>query len=256
LKTGKVYLVGAGPGDSGLLTLKGLETIKKADVIIHDRLISKAILSQIPARTKRIYVGKSPKGHPTSQDAINKVMIEEASKGKTVVRLKGGDPFIFGRGGEEAQFLRRASIPFEIVPGMSSAHAAPAYAGIPLTHRDHSSSVAIVTGHEGWSKDGKPVDWKRLAKAADTLVVLMGVSTLPSIVEALIRGGRSKDTPIAVIEKGTTSKQRVTTGVLADIVAKVNRTKVKPPAVIVVGEVVKLRDELAWFRGSKLESKR
>ncbi len=247
-KAGKVYLVGAGPGDLGLLTLRGLELLKKADVVIYDRLVSKSILKTIPARTRKIFVGKSSGKHHFPQESINRLMIGEASKGNSVVRLKGGDPFIFGRGGEEAQALYKTSIPFEFVPGVSSASAVPAYAGIPLTHRDYSSSVAIVTGHEGHGKEGMPVDWEMLAKSVDTLVILMGVSSLPSIIGDIIRGGRRKDTPVAIIENGMTRSQRVTVGTLRDIVAKARKDKAKPPAVVVIGEVVKLRRELAWLK--------
>jgi len=255
-KIGKVYLVGSGPGDPGLLTLRALELLKKADVVVYDRLVSKATLKQIPRRTKRIYVGKSSDRHEVPQETINKLIVEEASKGSDVVRLKGGDPFIFGRGGEEAQALRRAGILFEIIPGISSASAVPAYAGIPLTHRDYASSAVIVTGHEGWGKVGKSVDWEGLARSADTIVVLMGVSTLPSIVESVIKGGRDIETPVAVIENGTTRRQRVTTGTLSDIVERTKMVGVKPPAVVVIGEVVKLRNELEWLRGSRRESER
>jgi uroporphyrin-III C-methyltransferase len=253
-KIGKVYLVGSGPGDLGLLTLKGLELLKKSDVIIYDRLVSKAILRQIPSKTKKLYVGKSTGKHSVPQDKINELINKEVTQGKRVVRLKGGDPFIFGRGGEEAQSLFSASIPFEIVPGISSASAVPAYAGIPLTHRDYASSVAIVTGHESWAKKGSQVNWEGLAKAVDTIVVLMGVSSLESIIKGITKGGRRKDTPVAIIEDGTTRKQRVTIGKLSDIVERARKSKVKPPAVIVIGDVVKLRKELAWLRGLKRES--
>ena len=255
-KTGKVYLVGSGPGDLGLLTLRALRLLKKADAVVYDRLVSKAIIRQIPSKTKKIYVGKSSDRHEVPQETINKLIVEEASKGRNVVRLKGGDPFIFGRGGEEAQALHRAGVQFEIVPGISSASAVPAYAGIPLTHRDYASSTAIVTGHEGWGKGGKPVDWEGLARSADTIVILMGVSTLPSIIEAVIRGGRDRETPVAVIENGTNRNQRVTTGTLSDIVERAETAGVKPPAVVVIGEVVKLRNELEWLRGSRRESER
>lgn len=253
-KIGKVYLVGSGPGDLGLLTLKGLELLKKADVIIYDRLVSKTILRQIPSRTKKLYVGKSSGKHSVPQDKINELIVKESKLGKKVVRLKGGDPFIFGRGGEEAQSLFRASIPFEVIPGISSASAVPAYAGIPLTHRDYASSAAIVTGHESWAKKGSQVNWEGLAKAVDTIVILMGVSNLESIIKGIKKGGRHEDTPVAIIEDGTTRKQRVTIGKLSDIVEKARKNEVKPPAVIVIGDVVKLRKELAWLRGSKLES--
>ncbi|MGB6681218.1 MAG: uroporphyrinogen-III C-methyltransferase [Candidatus Bathyarchaeia archaeon] len=254
VKLGKVYLVGSGPGDLGLLTLKGLELLKKADVIIYDRLVSKAIIQEIPSKTKKLYVGKSTGKHSVPQEKINQLIIKESKQGKRVVRLKGGDPFIFGRGGEEAQSLFSASIPFEIVPGISSASAVPAYAGIPLTHRDYASSAAIVTGHEGWAKKGSQVNWEGLAKAVDTIVILMGVSSLESIIKGITKGGRHKDTPVAIIEDGTTRKQRVTIGKLSDIVKRAKKSKVKPPAVIVIGDVVKLRKELAWLRGSKRES--
>lgn len=248
-KTGKVYLVGSGPGDPNLITLRAAQLLKEADIIVYDRLVSKEILNLIPAETEKIYVGKSSEHHEVDQDRINRLMVKEAARGRTVVRLKGGDPFIFGRGGEEAQALRRAGLRFEVVPGISSALAVPAYAGIPLTHRDYACSAVIVTGHEGWGKVGRPVDWEGLARSADTIVVLMGVSTLPIIVEALIKGGKDRETPVAVIENGTTKTQRVTTGTLHDIVEKAGKSGVKPPAVIVIGEVVKLRDELEWLDG-------
>jgi uroporphyrinogen III methyltransferase/synthase len=253
-KLGKVYLVGSGPGDLGLLTLKGYELLKTADVIIYDRLVSKTILRQIPSKTKKLYVGKSTGKHSVSQEKINELIVKESKQGKKVVRLKGGDPFIFGRGGEEAQSLFGESIPFEIVPGISSASAVPAYAGIPLTHRDYASSAALVTGHEGWAKKGSQVNWEGLAKAVDTIVVLMGVSNLESIIKGISKGGRHENTPVAIIEDGTTRKQRVTVGKLSDIVMKARERKVEPPAVIVIGDVVKLRKELAWLRGSKRES--
>ena len=253
-KLEKVYLVGSGPGDLGLLTLKGLELIKKADVIIYDRLVSKTILKQIPSKTKKLYVGKSTGKHSVTQEKINELIVRESKQGKKVVRLKGGDPFIFGRGGEEAQSLFSASIPFEIVPGISSASAVPAYAGIPLTHRDYASSAAIVTGHESWAKKGSQVNWEGLANAVDTIVVLMGVSNLESIIKGIKKGGRHDDTPVAIIEDGTTRKQRVTIGKLSDIVEKARKSEVKSPAVIVIGDVVKLRKELTWLRGSKCES--
>ncbi len=253
-KIGRVYLVGSGPGDLGLLTLRALELLKKADVIIYDRLVSKTILEQIPSKTKKLYVGKSSGKHSVPQDKINELIVKEAKLGKKVVRLKGGDPFIFGRGGEEAQSLFSSSIPFEIVPGISSASAVPAYAGIPLTHRDYASSAALVTGHESWAKKGSQVNWEGLAKAVDTIVVLMGVSNLESIVKGIKKGGRHEDTPVAIIEDGTTRKQRVIVGKLSDIVEKARKNDVKPPAVIVIGDVVKLRKELAWLRGSKRES--
>ncbi|WP_309493127.1 uroporphyrinogen-III C-methyltransferase [Candidatus Hecatella orcuttiae] len=248
MKKGKVFLVGAGPGDPELLTLKALKILKKADVVVYDRLIARASLKLAPRKAKKIYVGKAHGSHTIPQEAIHKILVEEASEGKTVVRLKGGDPFLFGRGGEEAQELRRAKIPFEVVPGVTSALAVPAYAGIPLTHRNYASSVAIVTGHEDPRKRESWVKWDKIAASVDTIVVLMGAKRLGEIVKSLLEGGRSPQTPVVLIEEGTTKRQRKTLGTLGDIVKKASRRKVKPPAVIVVGDIVHLHKELSWFK--------
>ena len=242
--TGIVYLVGAGPGDPGLLTLRGLECLQKAGVVVHDRLANPKLLGYAP-QAELIDVGKQPDHHPVPQERINAILIEEARKGKVVVRLKGGDPFVFGRGGEEAQALAEADIPFEIIPGVTSAISVPAYAGIPVTHRGIACSVAFVTGH---CQGSKPLDinWQALAQGVDTLVFLMGVHSLPLIVTSLIEAGRSPDTPIALIENGTLPEQKVVKGTLADIVEKA--AEIKPPAIIIVGEVVNLHAILDWFK--------
>ncbi len=247
-KEGRVYIVGAGPGDPDLLTVKAVKVLRMADVVIYDRLIPEKILQMIPERAERIYVGKKTgEPHPT-QDEINDLMIEKAREGRTVVRLKGGDPFLFGRGAEEAQALKKAGIKYEVVPGVTSALAAPAYAGIPLTHRRYSSSVVIVTGHEDPKKIRKHVDWERIAGSVDTIVVLMGVKKMKSIVESLIKGGCKSDMPVAIIENGTTRMQRVTVGTLSSIVEDAEKMKVEAPAVIVIGDVVKLREDISWFK--------
>ena len=244
---GKVFLVGAGPGDPKLLTLKAFEALKAADVIIYDRLVNRAILKLASEKAEKIYVGKARGKHCFSQEKINELMIKAALEGKTVVRLKGGDPFLFGRGGEEAEALAEKGINFEVVPGVSSALAAPAYAGIPLTHRVYASSIAILTGSQA-EDAGKPVQWEKLAGAVDTLVILMGLEPLQNISETLMRGGLSPDTPAAVIEWGTLKKQRVLIGKLSKIADEAYAKKFKPPAVIVVGEVANLGRKLSWFK--------
>lgn len=243
-KTGMVYLVGGGPGDPGLLTIRGQECLRKADVVVHDRLVNNQLLAHAPG-AELIDVGKSPDHHLLPQDQINAILIEKACAGKTVVRLKGGDPFVFGRGGEEAQALAQAGIPFEIVPGVSSAIAVPAYAGIPVTQRGVAKSVAFITGHCAGSN---PLDlnWQALAQGIDTLVFLMGVYGLPAIVSALLEAGRPCDTPVALIEKGTLPEQKVVTGTLENILEKA--AGIQPPTIIVVGEVVNLHETLQWFR--------
>ncbi len=244
---GKVFLVGAGPGDPKLLTLKAFELLKTADVIIYDRLVNKALLKLASEKTEKIYVGKARGKHSLPQEKINELMVKAAFEGKTVIRLKGGDPFLFGRGGEEAETLAEKGIPFEVVPGVSSVLAAPAYAGIPLTHRVYSSSVAIATGSQA-EDAGKPVKWDKLASAADTLVILMGLKSLRDIVENLVKGGLSPETPAAIIEWGTLKKQRVLLGKLSNIAEEARSKKFRPPAVIVVGEVVTLGRKLSWFK--------
>ena len=256
MKEGKVYLVGAGPGAPGLITQKGLQCLAKAEVVIYDRLLDEQLLDSAPAEAERIYVGKAPSEHTKEQTEINRLMIEKAKEGKTVVRLKGGDPFVLGRGGEEAEALAHEDIQFEIVPGVSSATAVPAYAGIPVTHRGLASSFAVVTGHEDPSKDVSSINWEKLAMGVDTLVFLMGMKNLPEIVTKLLEHGRSLDTPVAVIKEGTRPEQETVFGNLEDIVSKARKHQLTPPTVIVVGEVVKLREKLRWFDSLPLFGKR
>jgi len=244
---GKVFLVGAGPGDAKLLTLKAVEVLREADVVVYDRLVSKEILEFAPEDAEKIYVGKSLDKHELCQEKINELLVNKALDGKKVVRLKGGDPFVFGRGGEEAEALADSKIVFEVVPGVTSAVAAPAYAGIPLTHRDYASSVAVVTGHQAADAES-PIDWGRLAGSVDTIVVLMGVGSLESTANDLIEGGLSPNMSAAVIEWGTTEKQRILLGTLGTIAEEVREKNVKPPAVIVIGEVVNLGSKLSWFK--------
>ncbi len=245
---GFVSLVGAGPGDPDLLTVKGLRLLREADVVAYDRLANPVLLKECRVDAELIFVGKHGEGvHPSVPQArINALLIGKALMGKQVVRLKGGDPFIFGRGGEEALELRQAGVSFEIVPGISSAVAAPAYAGIPVTHRHVSASVAIVAGHEDPCKGASSHDWDALSKI-DTLVVLMGVGRLEAITETLLSCGRAAETPAAVVRWGTTSEQETVTGTLESIAAAVRRAGLKAPATLVIGEVVRLRDDLRWF---------
>jgi uroporphyrinogen III methyltransferase/synthase len=249
---GKVYLVGAGPGDPGLITVKGLECIERADVLIYDFLASPILLKHAPENAEIIYVGKKGGDHTLLQEQINSLIVEKAKSGLTVTRLKGGDPFIFGRGGEEAEVLINAEIPFEIVPGVTSAIAAPAYAGIPLTHRKFTSTLAFVTGHEDPLKEESSIDWSALAKGIGTIVFLMGVKNLPYITSRLISHGMHSDTPVALIRWGTTPRQITVTGTLDTIVERVEDAGLKPPAVIVVGRVVKLRKIMRWFENRPL----
>lgn len=244
MHAGKVYLVGAGPGDPGLLTVRGLELLRRAKVVVYDRLVNPVLLEEAPPEAARIFVGKITGFHSLPQEQIAEILITHARRGLSVVRLKGGDPFVFGRGGEEAQALQDAGIPFEVVPGVSSAVAVPAYAGIPLTHRGLSSSFAVITGHEA-CKAGPSVDWKALATAVDTLVVLMGLKNLPGIVARLLAHGRSPETPVALVRWGTTEKQEIMTGTLADIVERASG--LQPPVVVVIGEVVELAERLRWY---------
>jgi uroporphyrin-III C-methyltransferase len=239
----KVYLVGAGPGDPELITIKGLNLIKKADVIIYDRLASDELLKHAKKEVELIYVGKRAGKHAFTQDEINDVLIEKAAEGKVVVRLKGGDPFVFGRGGEEIKALKKHGIAFEVVPGITSAIAVPAIANIPVTDRKHASSFTVVTGQEDPTKAETKLDYGKLR--AETIVILMGIGNLPDIVNQMLET-RGKDTPVAIIEEGTTERQRVIVGTLGDIVKKAEKEKVKPPAIIVVGEVVKLRKEFEY----------
>lgn len=256
MKEGKVYLVGAGPGDLGLISQKGLDCLAKADVIVYDRLLGEQLLESASPEAERIYVGKTAGHHAVTQSEINQLLVAKAKEGKTVVRLKGGDPFVMGRGGEEAETLARNNIPFEVVPGISSAIAVPAYAGIPVTHRSLASSFAVITGHEDPTKARSSIAWEKLATAVDTLVFLMGMQNLPKIVAQLVKHGRAPDTPIAVIKDGTSPQQKTIVGSLNDIVARVEENQLTAPAVIVVGEVVRLREKLRWFDNRPLFGKR
>ncbi len=239
---GIVYIVGGGPGDPGLITVKGLECLRRADVVLHDRLIAQELLLEVPSQAEIIDVGKEPRQHRRSQDESNTLFIEKARQGKNVVRLKGGDPFVFGRGGEECQALAEVGIRYEVVPGVSSAIAVPAYAGIPVTQRGVTTAFTVVAGHTGGS-DSK-IDWEGISRIG-TIVFLMGVEHMPQIVEKLIACGREAETPAALIREGTTQNQLVITGTLIDIVEKTR--DVRPPAVLVVGEVVRFHEQLDWF---------
>ncbi|MDQ1328605.1 MAG: uroporphyrinogen methyltransferase / synthase [Candidatus Poribacteria bacterium] len=257
LEKGTVYLVGAGPGDYRLITLRGLDCIRNADVIVYDRLVNPVLLSYARSDVEFIYVGKSSDRHTMKQDEINTVLVLEAKKGKSVVRLKGGDPFVFGRGGEEAEFLLDNNVIFEVVPGISSSISAPAYAGIPVTHRDMASSFAVITGHEADDKNSdSSINWEKISTGCDTLVFLMGLQNLPSIVNNLIKNGRDPHEPIALIQSGTTPDQRLLIGNLSNIVEKAELEKFSPPTISVVGKVASLGNRLAWFGKKPLSGKR
>ncbi len=256
MPVGTVFLVGAGPGDPGLLTVRGLELLRTADVVVYDRLVNPALLDEAPASALRIFAGKRSGAHGLPQPEINALLVAHARRGRRVVRLKGGDPFVFGRGGEEAEALAEAGISWEVVPGVSAAVAVPAYAGIPLTHRRLASSFAVVTGHEDGGKEERCVDWAGLATAVDTLVILMGVHALPGIVRQLLAHGRALDTPVALIRWGTTSDQTTVTGVLADIADRARAARLEPPVVAVIGEVVTLGDRLRWFEEVSASARR
>lgn len=253
--SGKVYLVGAGPGDPKLITLRGLECIAIADVIIYDRLATNLLFEHARIDCEYIYAGKQEGKHTIRQGDINRLLVEKAKQGKTVVRLKGGDPLIFGRGGEEALELVKNGIEFEFVPGVSSGNAVPAYAGIPITHRGVTSTVAFVTGHEDPTKDDTDIDWKSLT-GIGTVIFYMGMRNLPKIVEQLTENGRSEDTPVAVIRWGTTPQQKTIMGTLKTIVDDVAEARLRAPSLIIVGEVVKLRDKLCWFEKKPLFGKK
>lgn len=243
---GKVYLVGAGPGDPGLITVRGLNVLRQASVVLYDRLVHPQLLQEAPREAKQVYVGKEGGAHCVPQHQINQLLVTYAQRSETVVRLKGGDSFVFGRGGEEAEALVAAGVPFEIIPGVSSAVAVPAYAGIPVTHRKLASSFAVITGHEESGKE-TTVNWAGLATAVDTLVVLMGVSNLLYIVSELVRHGRSPQTPIALVRWGTFSEQETLVGTLDTIVEKTTLHPLLPPVVTIIGEVVTLRERLHWL---------
>jgi uroporphyrinogen III methyltransferase/synthase len=247
MKPGKVYLIGAGPGDPGLITVKGQACIQAADVIVYDYLAAPALLAHAAPQAEMIYVGKKGGDHTLPQGGINQLIVEKARQGCVVARLKGGDPYIFGRGGEEAEELVAAGIPFEVVPGVTSAVAGAAYAGIPLTHRDFTSTLAFVTGHEDPTKDSSSIDWKALATGVGTLVFFMGVKNLPLITARLQDNGMPSETPVALIRWGTTPRQRTVTGTLDTIVDSARQAKMKAPAIIVIGKVVDLRERLQWF---------
>jgi uroporphyrin-III C-methyltransferase len=247
----KVYICGAGPGDPKLMTVRAMELLKSCDVILYDRLVGQEIISQIPKTTEKVYVGRAVGDPTTHQKHTNEMMVKYAKMSKSVLRLKGGDPFIFGRGAEEAEYLLEHGIRFEIIPGITSAVAGPAYAGIPLTHRRYSSSVAIATGHEGVDNKGEvSVDWKKLAGAVDTIVILMGIGQLKEISRDLIKGGMKSSTKIAIIENGSTEKQRVIMGTLASAYRVAHKNEIKPPAIVVIGRVAALHEKIAWFRRS------
>jgi uroporphyrinogen III methyltransferase/synthase len=256
MKPGKVFLVGAGPGDPGLITQKGLERLKAADVIVFDRLLDESLLESARPDVEKIYVGKASSDHTMVQSEINRLLVKKALAGKNVVRLKGGDPFVFGRGGEEAEELLKNKIEFEIIPGITSAISVPAYAGIPVTHRGVASSFAVITGHEVPGKTESSINWANLATGVDTLVFLMGLQNLPEIVNKLLENGRAQDVPVAVIKDGTRPQQVAVTGTLNDIVARVKESKLTSPAIILVGEVVNLRKTLSWFDNRPLFGKR
>jgi uroporphyrinogen III methyltransferase/synthase len=247
--SGRVALVGAGPGDPELMTVRGLALLRRAEVVVYDRLVDPRLLDEAPVDAARVFAGKASGAHVLSQDQINALLVAHARRGRRVVRLKGGDPFVFGRGGEEAEALAAAGIPFEVVPGVSAAVAVPAYAGIPVTHRGVASSFAVVTGHEDPAKPEASVDWARLANAVDTLVILMGAHGLPRIAGALLDAGRRPDTPVALIRWGTTDAQATIVGRLDEFAGRAEATRLAPPVVAVIGDVVALRERLAWFVG-------
>lgn len=242
--SGIVYIVGAGPGDPGLITVRGLNCLRQADVVVYDRLVHPQLLEEAPARAELIYVGKQPGQKSITQAAINTILVQQGQRGRVVVRLKGGDPFVFGRGGEECQALAEAGVRFQVIPGISSALAVPAYAGIPVTHRDFVNSFTVVTGHVRDTAYGQK-QWASLPTTG-TLIVLMGVNNLCPMAQALIQNGRPADTPVAVIQSGTTAGQLVITDTLAEIGARAH--EIEPPATIVIGEVVHLGAQLAWFQ--------
>jgi uroporphyrinogen III methyltransferase / synthase len=254
--TGMVYLIGAGPGDPGLLTIRAKECIETADVVVYDYLASPFLLEYARKGAEIIYVGKKGGDHTLTQDKINLLLADKAKQGLSVARLKGGDPFVFGRGGEEAQLLLKHGVQYEVIPGVTSAISAPAYAGIPVTHRDHTSFVSFITGHENPDKPNSNMQWDVFAKSNATLVFLMGVKNLANIVKNLVANGKPADTPVALIRWGTTSRQQTVTGTLDTIVDVVKAANLKSPAIIVVGHVVSLREELAWFDKKPLFGKR
>lgn len=244
--SGKVWLVGAGPGDAGLFTLKGKEVLENADVVVYDALVGAGVLAMIPEKAELIFAGKRSGNHYLKQEDTNRVLLEEAQKGKNVVRLKGGDPFLFGRGGEELELLAENDIPFEVVPGITSAFAVPAYNGIPVTHRDFCSSVHVITGHKR-GNNTYDIDFKALVDTKGTLVFLMGIAALPDLAKGLLEAGMDADMPTAVLERGTTADQHRIVGTLGTIVDICSQRTILTPAIIVVGKVVSLQEDFAWF---------
>ena len=256
MKSGKVYLIGAGPGDPGLLTVKGARALAEADVVVYDRLLDPSLVELAPASARRVFVGKERGRQALTQSEINELLVAEGLAGNTVARLKGGDPFVFGRGGEEALALASAGVAFEVAPGVTSAVAAAAYAGIPVTHRGMSTSVTIVTGSEDPSKGETSTDWAALAKTGGTLVTLMGWAALPGITATLQTNGMASDTPVALVQWGTWSRQRTVTGTLADIVERGRAAGIRAPVVAIIGKVARLRDDIRWFDRRPLWGKR
>lgn len=253
---GIVYLVGSGPGDPGLITLRGVECLRQAEVVVYDYLANERLLNHAPPSAERIYAGKIGGRHNQGQDEINALLVQKGSEGKIVVRLKGGDPFVFGRGGEECEALHEAGVPYEVIPGVTASVGASAYAGIPLTHRDFTASVTLVAGQEGKNKDESNIDWERLSHGNGTVVFYMGIKTLRRNMELLMRHGKSPQTPVALVRWGTLPKQRVLTGTVADIADRAEKSNFKPPAVTIVGDVVSLRDKLRWFDSRPLFGKK
>lgn len=243
---GKVYLVGAGPGDPELITVKGVRCIREADIILYDRLVNQELLEYARPGADLLYCGKLPQTHTLKQETINRFLTKHALAGRVVTRLKGGDPFVYGRGGEEAESLVRHGVPFEVIPGITAGIAAPAYAGIPVTHRDFASTFAFVTGHRK-KGEAEELRWEHLARGVDTLAIYMGVKNLPRIREKLLAFGRAPETPVALIHWGTTRGQRTVTGTLDGVAELARRHQVENPTLILVGEVVALREKLAWF---------
>ncbi len=248
MNRGKVYLVGAGPGDPKLITVQGMECIQEANIIAYDRLINKELLNYAKTDAKLIYCGKLPGKHALIQEEIHELLVEKALQGKIVTRLKGGDPCVFGRVGEEAEVLAENKIPFQIVPGVTSGIAVPAYAGIPVTHRDHASSFTIVTGHGRKEKGMDHLNWEAITKGSDTIAFYMGVGNLNHICKQLTQHGKDPTTPVAVIQWGTTKRQQTVTGNLVTIEELVNRSKITHPAIVLVGDVVQLREKIQWFQ--------
>ncbi|HET6590937.1 MAG TPA: uroporphyrinogen-III C-methyltransferase [Candidatus Nitrosocosmicus sp.] len=249
--SGIVYICGAGPGDPKLLTLRALEIIKQSEVILYDRLVGDEIIDLFPNDAEKIYVGRNVGDPTTHQDKTNQFMLKYAKMGRKVLRLKGGDPFIFGRGGEEAEILKENNIPFEIIPGITSGIGAAIYSGIPLTHRKYGSTVAFVTGHEDPDKKTPEVRWEKLLQAVDTVVIYMGTEKLNIIIEKINTGNNNAKTPVAIIQNGTLRNQKIIKGTLEDIVEIARKSKVKPPAIVIIGNIVKLNETINWFGDHK-----